>query len=82
MDDFTKYERLRDADIGPRDACLSAKFDGLDNIAQIRMLRKVYRLSLIQAKEVLVISNTDVEDLNEYQKKLLDELTAHEHEFV
>jgi len=51
MDDFKKYEQLRDSNQSPRTAYLAAKDDGVDEIAAIRMLRRVFGLSIVDAKK-------------------------------
>jgi hypothetical protein len=51
MDDFKKYEQMKSQAVLPRQAYRQAKMDGLDEIATIRMLRRVYGLNLAQAKE-------------------------------
>jgi len=52
MDNFAKYEEMRDNGASPADVYASAESAGLDNISCIRLIRKVFGLSLAQAKEV------------------------------
>ncbi len=52
MDDFTKYENLRNRGAKAREVYEIARADGLDLIALIRLLRKVFGLSLVEAKKV------------------------------
>ena len=52
MDDFTKYEALRERGSKPREVYDAARGDGLDLITSIRLLRKVFGLSLVDAKKI------------------------------
>jgi hypothetical protein len=73
-DDFTKYQILKEQGISPKQAYQLAGKDGLDIPAGIRMLRKVFELSFLQAKEVSIIASGKAKSLNDYQEKLLPEL--------
>ena len=53
MDDFSKYERLRDSGADPRQVHEAGKADGLDSITLIRLVRKVFNLSLAEAKKAI-----------------------------
>jgi ribosomal protein L7/L12 len=53
MEEFGKYEAMKAAAIDPAQAYRAAKEDGLGQIVGIRMLREIYELSLIEAKEVV-----------------------------
>jgi hypothetical protein len=80
MDDFSKYESMRDKGTGPEEVYRTAKRDGFDPIALLRLLRKVFSLSLPQAKEVTVIAEGLANSLEEYQEKLspgLEQALAH-----
>jgi hypothetical protein len=70
MDDFSKYESMRDKGTSPKDVCLMAQTDGLDPITVIRLLRSVFSLSLVQAKEVMVVAERSASSLEKYQEKL------------
>ena len=52
MDDFSKYAQLRDSGAPPRDVYLAAGADGVDDLTRLRMLRRVFGLSLKEAKQV------------------------------
>lgn len=52
MDDFRKYEELRDRGASPQEVYATAKADGVDDITLIRLVRKVCNLTLAQAKEI------------------------------
>jgi hypothetical protein len=73
-DDFSHYEAMRDAGAQPVLVYQSAKADGFDPVTLIRLLRHVYQLSLVQAKEVSVIGDGLAETLAEYQERLIGPL--------
>ncbi len=54
MDDFQKYEALRDAGATPDEVYSAGKADLLDEITLIRLLRKLFDLSLADAKRTAV----------------------------
>jgi hypothetical protein len=58
MDDFKKYEELRDGGAPPREVYGLAKSDGLDPITSIRLLRKVFGLSFMEAKKIIGMLDT------------------------
>ncbi|MCU0547489.1 MAG: hypothetical protein MUE44_35900 [Oscillatoriaceae cyanobacterium Prado104] len=74
VDDFTKYERMEERDVKPEQVYLIAEADGLDFSTSIRMLRRVYNLSLIEAKEVSILSKSKADSLIKHQEKLLPSL--------
>lgn len=74
MDNFEKYEQLRLAYQSPAAIYLIAKADRLDFPASIRMLRQVFKLSLVEAKEVTVVATGLATSLSEYQGKFADAL--------
>lgn len=71
MDNFTKYEILRDRKITKEHIYLIAQADRLDNVTCIRMLRKVFKLSLVEAKEVTIVAEGYANSLREYQEKFI-----------
>jgi hypothetical protein len=73
-DHFEIYNRMRREGTSANQAFLQAQKDGLDWSAQIRMLRAVYRLSLEEAKEVMVTADGSSDSLVEHQKTLLSPL--------
>lgn len=73
-DRFEVYEEIRRGGGDAKQALLRAQSDGLDWTAQIRMLRTVYRLSLPEAKEVMVTADSSSGSLAEHQGKLLPAL--------
>jgi hypothetical protein len=52
MDDFSKYIAMRERGDSPRAVYAAAKADGFDEITLIRLIRRVFGLSLAQVKEV------------------------------
>jgi hypothetical protein len=52
MEDFRKYEQMKGEGASPRDVCSVARGDGVDEITLIRLLRKIFGLSLRDVKEV------------------------------
>src|SRR4051812_27270711 len=52
IDDFSKYRALKDEGQSVSEVCASARTDGLDQEARIRMLRQVFGLPLGEAKKV------------------------------
>ena len=73
-DNFTKYQILKEQGISPKQAYQLAGKDGLNIPARIRMLREVFELSFLQAKEVSVMASGEAKSLNDYQEKLLPKL--------
>ena len=74
MDDFQRYEKMRDKGASPKEVYLAAKNDGLDWPALIRLLRKVFSLSFSQAKEVTIIGEGLASSLEEHEGKFLPAL--------
>jgi hypothetical protein len=52
-DDFSSYEKMRDAGASPRQVHEVGKADGLDPITLIRLVRSVFSLSLADVKKVI-----------------------------
>lgn len=71
VDDFSAYARLKIAGRSAEEAYAKAKKEGLDPFTCIRMLRSVYNLSLVEAKEVTVIVETKSSSLMEHEARLL-----------
>jgi len=72
MDDFSKYVAFKLEGTSSLTSYLTAKEDGLDRFALIRMLREVYGLSLDEAKNVSFKAETG-EELEEYQGKHIED---------
>ncbi len=70
-DEFHNYIKLRDAGQSAKDVYLQAKADDLSTIGCIRMLEYVFNLSLVQAKEVMVIGDGLGSSLADYEEKVI-----------
>lgn len=53
MDDFGRYERLRDQGATPLALDRIGRDEGLDPVIRMRMIRSVFRLSLTEAKRAI-----------------------------
>lgn len=73
-DDFTLFEKLKETGATPEIAVLKARGSGLDSFTQIRMLRGVFNLSVVEAKEIFTVAGTKIKNLNEHQEELLKPL--------
>lgn len=60
----------------PREVYLQAKTDGLGDISCVRLLRAVFSLSLIEAKEIVVTVSGRAKSLLEHQANLAPALWA------
>ncbi len=67
---------MRDAGLDAKTVYLTGKADRLDPITLIRMIRHVFQLSLVEAKEVKVVADGLANSLEEYQEKLIPGLEA------
>jgi len=76
LDDFSKYEAMRDSGRRPEEVYQEAIRDGIDQITRIRLIRAVYSLDPRQAKEVIVLAEGSASSLDEYQGKLADKFPA------
>ncbi len=74
MSEYSKYEKMRDEGASPKDVYLAAKADNYDPIELIKIVRRVYNLSLEQAKEVTVIGDGLAESLSAHQAQFLPAL--------
>jgi len=57
QNDFSHFELLKKQGYNPEQICIEAEKQGLDFCTKIRLLRKLFNLSLIQAKEVIIVTN-------------------------
>jgi hypothetical protein len=76
MDDFTPYITLRNQGASTQAVYQAARANGLDFIASLRMLRHVFGLSLVKAKEVTVQADYGVASLSEYQERFIPMVEA------
>jgi hypothetical protein len=72
IEDFSIYEQMRTNGSSPQEVYLTAKSDGHNFMVCIRLLRRVFDLSVFEAKEVIVIGNEWGTSRNEYQGKIED----------
>jgi len=74
MDDFRKYKQMRDDGALPGGVYRAARNDGVDKVTLIRLLRRVFDLSLAQAKEVTIVASGRADALSEHQAVLIPAL--------
>ena len=55
---------------------LAARSDGLDWVKAIRLIREIFGLSLVEAKEVAVVADGLAGSLSEHQERLIPALEA------
>ncbi len=73
MTEFTKYSQLMGQGASAVEVLRRAEADGLDQITRIRMVREVFRLSLIEAKAVSVEARSG-SSLEEQQARFVEGL--------
>jgi len=73
-DHFEEYVRMRNEGLASKEAYRRAESSGLDGFARIRMLRSVFGLTLVEAKEVSMIADGQSSSLSEHQEKMLPAL--------
>jgi ribosomal protein L7/L12 len=54
MSEFERYEVMRERGATPAEVYIAAKAVGEDDVTCIRLLRAVFNLSIVEAKEVTV----------------------------
>ena len=74
MDDFSKYEQMRAAGATAEQVYLAAERSGADFPCCLRLLRKVFGLSLVEAKEVSIVASGYASSLAEYQEGFVEPL--------
>lgn len=75
-EDFYPYVSMYLAGATPREVYLQAQADSLGDISCIRLLRAVFSLSLIEAKEIVVTASGRAKSLLEHQANLAPALWA------
>jgi len=75
MSEFEKYEAMRLAGRTAAQVYEVAKQEGVDSIARIRLIRAVFGLDLVEAKEVSSAVDNG-KTLNESQQELVGALEA------
>jgi hypothetical protein len=73
MDDFSKYQVLRNDGKSALEVGATAKMDGLDQKAMIRMLRQVFGLSISEAKAASFEVHTG-RSLHDYQGEIAPQI--------
>jgi 2-iminoacetate synthase ThiH len=71
---YTKFEHLRDSGLSPKEVSSIAVKDDLDFVDNLHMLRNVFGLDLMQAKEAWIRAKGIANSLDEYQEKLIPEI--------
>jgi hypothetical protein len=71
MVDLLKYKRLTELGASPSEIARVASRDGVQPIEQIKLLRELFNLSLVEAKEVYITADGVYASLNEYQATLI-----------
>jgi len=74
MSEFPEFEQMRAEGASAIDVFRKAKAEGRDDIVCIRMVRAVFGLSLLEAKEVLIIASGIATSLHEHEERLAREL--------
>jgi ribosomal protein L7/L12 len=82
-----KYRAMRAAGARAEEIYRTARIDGMDDIACIRLLRQLFNLSLVEAKEVIVVAEGQATSLQEHQgtlktglEKAFEEIEEHSSE--
>lgn len=70
--DYARYDEMRDAGASPEEVYSAAMVDGIDIQHILGLLRRVFALSLVEAKEVHIKAQGYANSLQEYQEQLLD----------
>jgi hypothetical protein len=73
QDDFSTYEKLKSAGTSPEDVYRKGMHDGLGRIVAFRMIRKVFDLDVVQAKDVIARCE-GAPDLNSHQARIAEAL--------
>jgi hypothetical protein len=59
MNEFDKYRQMKSAGATSEDVYRAARADGKDDIVCTRLMRDLFKLSLSEAKEILMAEYTD-----------------------
>jgi hypothetical protein len=71
---FDAFHEMKRRGENAASCCRAAQDAGLGFLMQIRMLREVFGLSLVQAKEKIVVADGRWASLEDYQESLLPTL--------
>lgn len=72
MSDNSSYEKMRNTGATAADVFQAAMNNGKTHIEGIKLVRELFDLSLVQAKEVYIVSCGIAASLDEYQEKPVD----------
>jgi hypothetical protein len=70
-DDFSKYELMKKSGSSAEQVWLEAVRDSFDMITRIRLIRAVFSLSMVDAKEVWVRAEGLADSLEAHQEKFI-----------
>jgi hypothetical protein len=77
QDDFSKYELMKQSGASAEQVYLEAARDKIDNITRIRLVRKVFSLSLEEYKEVRVRAEKIADSLQQHQENMVRVVREH-----
>ncbi len=69
--DWSKYSALRDSGLSPPVVWRHSQVDGLNWMESVRMIRRVFHLSLKEAKEVKLQAEGVALTLEDYQRDVI-----------
>ncbi len=81
QNDFSHFELLKIQGYSPEQICVAAENQGLDFCTKIRVLRKVFNLTLLQAKEVIIVVNHQRYN-NSIKNKNRDEILSEHYQII
>jgi ribosomal protein L7/L12 len=76
MNEQSKYGEMVGSGADAGQVYLAAKADGLSSLESIRLIRELFGLSLVEAKEVSVVADELASSLSEYQERFIPALEA------
>ena len=76
-DNFSKYMEMKENGASPHEVYYAAIKDMVDPITMYRLLRSVFHLSLIEAKEIIIVAEGEANSLLEHQDKIGEIMTQH-----
>lgn len=71
MNDPEHYKKLARLDASPEEVFLAAKANGIGFIERLKLLRAVFGLSLVEAKEAWIRAEGLASTLSDYQEKFI-----------
>lgn len=73
-DEFAKYHRMKELNFTAEKVYAEAMRDGVDIISRIRLIRKVFSLSLGEAKDVQVRAEGIADSRDQLQERIAREI--------